>query len=204
MPVWTPEKVWEDQDVYIIGGGNSLKHFDFSLLHNKCTVGCNDAYKHGVITSKVCIFGDTRWFNTHKDELDKYGGPVFTSTPALSKSRIPWLWTLPRKTVGCHKDALGWNFNTGACATNLAVLLGAKKVYLLGFDMQLIEGESNWHHNSLNKPDADIYPKFIEGFVALKKDMDKMCPEVEVINITDDSALDLYPKIGVTDFWKGN
>jgi hypothetical protein len=201
MPVWTPKRVWDNRDVYVIGGGKSLEHFDWSLLLNKCTIGCNDAYKYGVDISKICFFGDFLWFEEFKHDLTKYKGTVFTNAPALYNTKINWLWTMQRESSGVHTDSLGWNFNTGACAVNLAVLLGAKRIYLLGFDMKLINGQNNWHPNELAKPNPDVFEKFIEGFKALKIDMDKKHPEIEVINITDDSDLNLYPKIGVKEFW---
>ncbi len=204
MPVWIPERVWDGRDVYIIGGGKSLEHFDWSLLHNKCTIGCNDAFKFGVKVSKVCIFGDNSgWLDLHREELAKYKGTVFTNAPSLYKTKLKWLWVMQREPSGIHTESLGWNYNTGACAINLAVLLGAKRIFLLGFDMQLINGRSNWHTDNITKPDATIYEeKFIPGFKALKKDMDAKYPEIEIVNITDNSSLNLFPKIGVEEFWK--
>lgn len=201
MPVWIPKKVWDGQDVYIIGGGKSLEYFDWSLLNNKCTIGCNDAYKHGVDISKVCFFGDTNWFDIHKKNLANYKGAVFTNAPDLYKTKLKWLWVMQREPSGIHTESLGWNYNTGACAINFAILLGAKRIFLLGFDMHLTKGQNNWHANQLAKPDPDIFSKFIEGFKKLKADLKNKYPEVEVINVTDNSSLDLFPKIGLDEFW---
>ncbi len=204
MPVWKPERVWHGQDVFIIGGGKSLEDFDWTLLYDRCTIGCNDAYRHGVDITKICLFGDTAWLDHHKKDLSEYKGAVFTNAPALYKTKLKWLWTMPRESSGIHLKSLGWNFNTGACAINLAVLLGAIRIYLLGFDMHLTHGQSNWHRNELAKPDESIFmEQFLPGFIAVKKDMDKKYPEIEVFNITDNSSLDLYPKIGVKEFWEG-
>ena len=136
--------------------------------------------------------------------LVEYKGAVFTSCPQLAKSRVPWLWFLPRESLGLHHQSLGWNANTGATAVNLALLLGAKRIFLLGFDMKLSkDGKANWHQNTLDKPDSGIYEtKFIPGFERLQKDLEKKFPGKEIINITDDSALNLFPKVKVNDFWK--
>jgi len=203
MPKWIPEKVWEGQDVFIIGGGNSLEHFDWNLLKAENTIGCNDAFQHGKEICKICVFGDVRWFTTFEQELALYKGVVFTNSQQLQKTKLPWLWTMPRKGSGLHEDALGWNANTGAEAINLALLLGAKRIFLLGFDMHLSkDGKSNWHRNRLDKPNENIYSKFLRGFVALSKDLPKKFPGVEIINVTDDSGLNLFPKIGIEEFWK--
>jgi len=204
MPKWIPEKIWEDQDVFIIGGGNSLELFDWELLKNENTIGCNDAFRHGSEICKICIFGDAKWFQSFKNELARYKGTVFTNCQQLQKTKLSWLWTMTRKGSGLHGDALGWNSNTGAAAVNLALLLGAKRIFLLGFDMHLSNNKrANWHQNRLDKPNENIYPKFLRGFKKLAVDWKKKFPDAEIINVTDNSSLDLFPEIGVDEFWEG-
>ena len=204
MPQWIPEKVWDHQDVFIIGGGSSLERFDWNLLKEENTIGCNDAFQHGHKICKICVFGDVKWFQSFERELAHYKGTVFTNSLQLQRTRVPWLWTMPRRFHGLYDTALGWNTNTGAVAINLALLLGAKQIFLLGFDMHLSkDGKSNWHVNRLNKPDKEIYSKFLKGFEQLSIDLKKKFPNVDVINVTDNSALDLFPKVGVDKFWKG-
>ena len=202
MPYWKPERKWEGQDVFIIGGGKSLDDFDWELLRSEYTVGCNDAYEHGVDICKVVVFGDHTWFNLHEDKLADYKGVVFTNSNQLMKSSVSWLWVFQRKLKGLFHDALGWNNSTGASAINLALLLGAKRVYLLGFDMMVTDGESNWHPNILDSPNPDIYKQFIEGLKWLVADLPKKFPGVEIINVTDCSALDIFPKIKIAEFFK--
>jgi hypothetical protein len=202
MPIWTPEKVWSDRDVFIIGGGKSLKHFDWSCLIPECTIGCNDAYKHGVDITKICYFGDVKFFKYYKEELSVFEGTCFTDAPSLYKNREKWLWILQRYTIISEK-ALGWFSSTGSGAVSLAILLGAKRIFLLGFDMCLAEdGESNWHPNMLDSPDAGIFKKFLEGFKRMKVELKEKHPDLEVINITDRSDLNEFPKVGVKEFWK--
>jgi len=203
MPRWIPEKIWNNQDVFILGGGNSLERFDWNILKNENTIGCNDAFKHGKEICKICIFGDVKWFRTFERELALYKGSVFTNSSQLQKTNLPWLWTMTRKAYGLHKDALGWNGSTGTCAINLAVLLGAKRIFLLGFDMHLSKDKrANWHPNRLDKPNKDIYSKFLRGFRKLAVDLKEKFPDTQVVNVTDDSSLDLFPKVGVDEFWK--
>lgn len=199
MPKWIPKKSWLNQEVFIVGGGESLKGFDWDLLKQLRTIGCNDAYLHG---TDICIFGDKRWFTLHQKPLAKYEGIVITNCPQVQKSRLPWLWCMRRETKGLHNGSLGWNNNTGASAVNLAVILGAAKIHLLGFDMKLsTSGKANWHANTLMKPNADVFKGFLEGFKCVAKNMEKKYPEVEVVNVTDDSDLNEFPKIGVKEFW---
>ena len=203
MPRWKPTNKWEGLDVFVIGGGTSLKTFDWNLLKNECTIGCNDAYLLGSEICKICVFGDPKWWKLHQHEIVKYDGLVFTTHGSFQRTKLDWVWTLHRKPSGLATDALAWNKNTGSQAINLALILGAKRVCLLGFDMFLSNDEANWHQNSINKPDPTVYKSFIKGLGNLAKNLDNVFPGREIVNVTDDSRLDMFPKIGCDIFWKG-
>jgi len=206
MPHWKPEQKWLGQDAFIIGGGNSLKTFDFDLLKDELTIGCNTAYILGSSICKICFFGDFKWFEEFKDKtptpLSKFDGAVFTSANRLYNTKLPWLYTMPRESNGLYKKALGWNKNTGASAVNLALILGAKRVFLLGFDMDLSEeGRPNWHNELIDKPNSGVYSKFVTGFNRVAIDLPKKFPGREIINVTDESKLNIFPKVSVKEFW---
>jgi len=205
MSVWKIDPVWLGGDVFIIGGGHSLHQFDWPLLHGEHTIGCNDAYKLGERVCKVCLFGDGSWYKHHRDDLSRFANPVFTNVTGLRKAKDLWLWFVKRYGTGLHSDGIGWNGNTGAAAINLAILLGAKRIYLLGFDMQRIDDKSNWHVVNV-RPAATtpkIYEMFARGFKRLVHDWKAKFSDVEIYNVTDCSALssDLIPWLNPTEFW---
>lgn len=203
MPAWIPEAKWEGDDAFIIGGGPSLRDFDWKLLKDELTIGCNNAYVLGADVCKICIFGDAKWFRKHRDKLAEYKGVLFTNSKQFSHTKIEWLWTMPRKAKGLGARALGWNSNTGAAAVNLALVLGAKRIFLLGFDMHLSEdGNPNWHDALMDKPNAAVYEKFVVEFTSVSIDCKKLFPGREIINVTDNSDLDVFPKVGCEEFWK--
>lgn len=203
MPRWRPEPKWQGQDVFVIGGGASLKSFDWNLLKPELTIGCNTAFMLGHEICKACIIGDDKCFDKFKKELAQYEGAVFTNAPGLLNSPIPWLWTIPRKHAGLYTDAVCWNGNTGASAINLALLLGAKRVLLLGFDMKLSgQGEHNWHNRRLDKTGAEVYDRFLSNYPSMAADLPKKFPGCEIVNIAKDSALGVFPKIDPDEFWK--
>jgi len=207
MPRWTPEPAWQGCDVFIIGGGSSLDAFDYSLLHDECTIGCNSHFLKGPRVSKLCIFGDYPWYLKHKNELEIYshsGGVVFTNALQLQRGRIPkWLWTMERSAWGMHKDSLGWNDNTGASAINLALLLGATRIYLLGFDMCTIKESHTCHADYPKEPRKNyqqVFEKHCSGLKRAAADLSKF-PDQEVINVSDVSELTVFPKISFQTFW---
>ena len=209
MPRWIPEPKWKGRDVFIIGGGTSLRSFDWNLLVPEYVIGCNDAYTLGVDVCNICHWGDNKWFKQHAKALEQSKCLVTTSCPQFQKSTLPWLWLMSRENRGLHKSSLGWNASTGASAVNLALILGASRVLLLGFDMRLDRdgtvnkfNQANWHENTLDKPITTVYEKFIVGFERVARDLHKF-PGAEIINVNNDSDLFVFPKIGVKEFFEG-
>ena len=93
---WLTSTPWADMPVHIIGGGSSLKKFDWSTLEDRLVIGCNDAYKHGHKICDICFFGDINWWREHKERLEKYEGTVVTRRIGTMKSFILKLCCLNR------------------------------------------------------------------------------------------------------------
>jgi len=201
MNVVIPKPVWQGMDVYIIGGGNSLKSFDWNLLENLKTIGCNDAYQLGANICKVCLFGDTKWWLAHAEKLKSYRGVVYGIAP-LNVEYPDYVQCIKRYASGLETKGLGWNGNTGFAAVNLAILMGAARIYLLGFDMKQVGGEGNWHPNNLDNNNQEIYNKFLGWEKFLHKAWKKDYAHIEIYNVTDDSDLKLFPKISANKFWQ--
>jgi len=193
---WTPEKWWDGLDAFVIGGGPSLRHFDWACLAGRKTVGCNDAFALGPDVCTVCIFGDLRWFNTHRKSLEKFPNPVFSNQPSLHNGKgVPWLRTMKREPKGLYKNALGWGGNTGCAAINLAFVLGASRVFLLGFDLKVSEGKTNWHDRNISKPTDSSYKNFEKGFTEIAKNLPKVFPGGQIFNCTPGSRLTVFPRM---------
>lgn len=203
MPRWKPSRIWDGQDVYIIGGGPSLQKFNWDILKDKRSVGCNQAFLHGYRICEICIFGDLTWWENFKDSLGFFKGLVVTNAPKLKESDCEWLLWMRRVSRGLDTEALAWNGNTGASAINLALILGAKRVFLLGFDMKKgNDGENNWHPYHKDDPGIDIYDGFLKGFEDVARDLPLKFSGCEIINVTNDSDLNLFPKVSPTEHFK--
>lgn len=204
MPVWTPSAEWKGQDACIIGGGSSLSNFDFSQLRGRNTIGCNDAFRLGAEVVKICLFGDYTWWKVNNEELKTFRGKVATvCLTFLRDNPVDWLYTLQRAKLGLHKGGtIGWNFSTGAAAVNLALALGATRVFLLGFDMTQIQNKTHWHNHAFRSVNPSCYKRFIQGFTAIHRDLRKF-PGAQVLNVTDGSSqLPHFPRIPFTTFLK--
>lgn len=191
--MWDVPKLWKDQDVYIIGGGASLSGFNFKQLRDKNVIGCNDAFRLGADIVKLVLFGDASWFHKNKWHLESFPGNVVTCCPSLMHLRLPWLKRLLRERDGFYTGStIGWNYSTGAAAINLAINLGAKRVFLLGFDLGRINGQTHYH--KLRNTQDSSFIRFGRGFNTLAEALKISAPEVEVINVTDgSSSLKCFP-----------
>jgi len=204
MPDWFPEPIWKGWPCYIIGGGPSLEGFPFERLELLPVLGCNAAFYLGVDVVPIMIFGDSVFLKQHETGIRTYaaeGGWVVTCSGRVKGSKRPdFLRIMPRELRGLSLEALGWNGNTGSAAINLALLLGADPIYLLGYDMQFGKGGKANYHNAYGRgrtrtPKRKTYERFIKGMGRVARDLDRLFPGRRVINLEDGtSALDVFPK----------
>jgi hypothetical protein len=202
MQPWQPIAEWQGQDACLVGGGSSLANFKWDLLLNQNTIGCNDAYRLGPEIIKYCVFGDASWFHKNKAELEKFTGKIVTNAPTLQHLRLDWLHHMQRIRDGLHNGfVLGWNYSTGAAAINLAVTLGASRIFLLGFDLGAGRtGKSHWHNHRETPPKESSYQRFLRGFQMINTHL-KRYPGVKVFNVTDGTSnLKVFPSIDFETF----
>jgi len=168
--MWHVPRIWEEGDVWILGGGPSVpKQFGIpealtqaviagtsppsvyspymSFLHDKHVIGINVAYFIGNWMDMV-FFGDGSFFRTHKADLAKYPGLKVSCAPACD--RVPWVKYLARDTthptgISLNPGYVSWNRNSGSAAISVAVQAGAKRIILLGFDMKTDSNHQHWH-----------------------------------------------------------
>lgn len=190
--------MWEKSECFILGGGPSLADVDVECLRGRRVIAVNNAYRLADWID-VLFFGDCRWYPVHRQALLSFAGLKVTrceqhvDKPGIRviKSR-----NTPR---GLSRDqgVVGWNLSSGACAVNLATLFGARRVVLLGYDMRKVNGENNWHRDYQTKARHDPYARFLTAWPAIARDAKAM--NVEIVNATPGSALDLFPIVDLRD-----
>jgi hypothetical protein len=164
---WDVPEIWPGETVVIVGGGPSLRNYDWEALHelknNKKfrVIGVNDAFRLGSIID-ICFFGDDKWWLNRRTLLTSFRGLCVSLIPCNkdANARPSWVKMLRRdasrpfgitdaKRQG--RDTIAFNTNSGTAAVGLAVLLGCKKIILLGFDMDTEKSSNgidthNWHN----------------------------------------------------------
>lgn len=225
MIKWSVPKIWEGGEAWIIGGGMSMP-YQFGVpediiqrvskgqlslseyspylqpLKDKHVIGVNVAYKFNGILS-AHYFGDRTFFKRNKKNLLNYNVLKITHSN-LSRHDTDYHRDIKKlrsdtKTLGLSTDPglVYWNFNSGSAAINVAVLAGAKRILLLGFDMKPFNGEervTHWHsdYGKFRIQDRD-FKRFLKGFPQIAEDAKKL--GVEILNVNKDSAIDSFKKI---------
>tara|TARA_R110000803_G_scaffold173942_1_gene236602 strand:+ start:409 stop:1209 length:801 start_codon:yes stop_codon:yes gene_type:complete len=191
----TIQKKFEGETVYIIGGGPSLKKFDFRQLIGSRTIAINKSLLF-YAQADVLYWTDVRFYLWHKNEVDNYKGLKFT-LKAGSQYTDDINILKKGKAYGIEKDrqTLAHGNNSGYAAINLAYHLGAKRIVLLGFDMGSNGVESHFHDGYPTRPAGDkmYQDKFLPGFKQLKAELKDS--GVIVLNASPYSKLTTFPKI---------
>ena len=203
-----------DKTAFVVGGGPSLKNFDFSLLANKCTIAVNKSIFH--------IPNPTYFISVDYTFLRKVDKKVFNSISTkkffvadfshsflkevngrITDTRYNMTYNLRDYNLlirAYKQEGIGYTFkdfrtgrNSGFCALQLAIILGFKKIYLLGLDLGKQE-VTHYHGGYGEKIDSfnlklDTYYNYFKvGLEQLKQER----PDVQVISCSPSSKLNRH------------
>lgn len=189
-------KLWPGATVVLLATGPSLTQADVDYVRGKARViAINDAYKMAPWAD--AIYGtDARWWGWHHG-VPSFAGPKWSLEHSQwnnHRAKYPDVQRL-RNTGpdGLESDPSGLKNgrNSGYAAINLAIHYGAKRILLLGYNMQPMKGVGHFFGEHPNRQPSP-YSSFRQRFEGLKKPLAKR--GVEVLNCTDHSALTCFPR----------
>lgn len=96
-----------------------------------------------------------------------------------------------REGLSERPNAITTGRNSGYQAINIAVLAGAKKILLLGYDMRFKDGKSHWFGDHPVKTPEHSYKHYAQNFKAMVPQLQKA--GVSVINCTPGSLINCFP-----------
>lgn len=196
-----PDKSWENQRCFIIGGGESLKDFDFSTLQNELVIGVNRAYEKMDCTVNFAMDNKLyKWITegklgaTAKRKFEDFKGfRVWLDSAGYDYPKgVFVLEKNPKHGGGSSiKNGIRSGTNAGFGALNLAISLGANPIYLLGFDMKGNNGKQTWWHEGYPEERSDeVYRSFINDFK--KRALEWKRRSIRIINLNEQSALKCF------------
>jgi len=196
-----PDGSWKDQRCFIIGGGESLKDFDFSTLRGEFVIGINRAYEVMDCTINFAMdhnlyewITEGRLGNEAKEKFENFKGfPVWLDSAGYNYPKGIFILNKSgsQNISRSMKKGLGGESNSGFGALNLAVCLGANPIYLLGFDMCGKNGKQVWWHSGYpDKQRDDVYKVFANDFKRTVSELKER--NIQVINLNPESKLKCF------------
>jgi len=121
------------------------------------------------------------WVNHNNFSLVDYFGKIYCVT-------------VPNHIIYVRREGRScWSGNSGFGAIMLAIALGSREIYLLGYDLQAIN-QSHWHSGYPNRDLGEFNDKLMEyknEIISASIDINKL--GVKVFNLNKDSALKCFP-----------
>lgn len=196
--------IWTNRPAIVAATGPSLTIETAEKCRGIATIAINDAYRR-LPWADLLYACDDRWWFQHKGCLD-FAGEKWSSHESEKrndKARAAETFGLNLVT---GKDAPGFSLdpeyihygsNSGFQGLNIAILMGADPIILVGFDMQTVDRQRHFFGdhppglcNTVN------YTNFVKHFDRAAK---RLPPEIRVWNATPKSALTCFPKVNLDD-----
>lgn len=191
------KKIWNNETVYIIGGGPSLRGFNWNKLKGKKVIAINRAFQV-IPWADVMYWTDSRFYRWYSEEIASFKGLKYTCRPFNGKpSDVVLLKSSSVMKIEMRPSYISHGNNSGFGAINLAVKLGASKIYLLGYDMKSNPKDTHWHDGYSVTHNHNIYKKMIKYFETLPSDLKKL--NIEVFNANPRSELHCFRKCSLSD-----
>lgn len=138
---------------------------------------------------------DGEWWDAHHEKASAgFAGELWTQDPQA------WKRHHVNRVEGAHEPGLGrsrihFGGNSGYQAVNLAFLRGARRIVLLGFDMQRgPAGESHWHGDHPGGLNRSLpVHAWLDAFPQLALDLAR--EGVRVLNASRQTALDCFVQV---------
>jgi len=200
---WPPvPQLWYGERAVIIAGGPSLTQAQVTytkeaqITQEVRVIAINNAFTIAP-WADLLYACDGNWWRHHPDALEFEGMKVTQDATVQGTLRIP---SVNEKGLSLDPLRINQGANSGYQAINLAVLLGAFEIILLGFDMKAKGSHRHWHadHPSgLNNPSDSNFESWIKNFDEMLPDLDRA--GVRVINCSPGSALEAFPIANLED-----
>lgn len=196
MRKWSVPCLWPDETVFILGGGPSLPLDRLPELRGRGKVIAVNNAGFRAPWADILFFADHRWMTWNRDRLDEFEGEYIVTRQPVFVNDDPILYLDYKPYRLSHVPTALGGLCGGSSAINLAYLLGAARIVLLGFDYR----PGNFHsEHKTDGPDEDHYRlKFMPAMKHIATGLEST--SVSVWNTTPNSALEFFPLKSIDEF----
>lgn len=201
VPLSQVERAWEGRTVVCMATGPSLTPEQVETVRKAGvpSIAVNDAYLLAPFAD-VLYFADVKWHNWHKDrpEFRAFAGEkcsIFLGAdPKLGGVHL--LKQAGQVGLSTDAGAICTGSNSGYQAINIAVLAGAKRVVLIGYDGRATGGRQHFfgdHPDRSHAPYEVTRARFGELVAPAKK------AGVEILQATPNSWVECFPMVSLAE-----
>ena len=185
----------------VAASGPSLTAEICAKLPKQQTIAVSDAGRLLLPDAAILYSCDAAWWTHHKGAPGFRGERWSSHGSAIhdNKREVGQLYGLNliagRDGQGFSSDptVIHYGSNSGFQAVNLALIMGARYVVLVGFDMQ---GSHFFGNHPRGLRNSTSYSNFIKAFERAAR---RMPPGVKIVNATPNSALRCFPMVDLDD-----
>lgn len=181
------------RSVYILGGGPSLRGFDFESLRG-CghVVAVNDAI-FAAPWADTAITIDIIWLANRVNALRHFDGEMIAAVPDDFEpvdAPVRYVLRRPGAMVSERMGIVYTGDNSGFAALGMAIMRGASRIALLGYDMTA-PGHFHAGYTWRSRYGVGDYPRWARYFHALKRIADER--GIQIINCNRNSGIRCFP-----------
>jgi hypothetical protein len=161
----------------------------------------NATYKLAPWADVMYAADHTFWRVYIEDVRRRFQGELW-SVSEQARDMFGTFWMRCGRQLGFNEapDTINGGGNSGHQAIHLAATFGAKRIALVGFDMQRTGGKEHWHGPHEGKlPSGKGFPAWIRNMEPLARDL--KARGVEVVNCSRATALNCFPRATIEEFF---
>lgn len=209
---WHVPREWPGRTAFVIGGGPSISALGHDRLIRRLegrhpVIAINNAYLLAP-WADVLYWADNYWLADNWKDVHRHIGwyKITRQAPRLrdvTRSCVP-RWLPEIAVVNCRPQA-GISFdptvifgrNGGHNALNLAVLFGATRIVLIGFDLDDNARRQHWHDLHTRPPRTESYVQWRADFAEAADMLNAR--GIKVLNANPRSRLTCFPFVDLAD-----
>jgi len=195
------KNIFNNQDVFIVGGGPSLIGFNFKRLDDKKVIAVNHSYEYIRNTSLLCYLDLNFLYSLRRKchKIEHFPFPVLTGPQGSYHAENCYTVRHCKDPKENNDNQLYGSITSVAFSISAALYGGAKKIYLLGIDL-FFNDMNNKHFYSKDFEKRKLWtngkdPSQQDRLDRMKKSFEKFEPyKDKIINLSTNSKLEIFEK----------
>ena len=190
---------WQGETVVCAASGPSLTQSDVDSVRGRARLMVANATFKLAPWADVLYAADGRFWRTYMAEIQRLGVTSELWSMSQEAHREFGVHHIKRQQGSGYaiaKNSITTGGNSGYQIVHLAALWGARRIVLLGFDMQRTGGKSHHHGDHAGGlPNGRNFAFWVSRFAPLARDLKKR--GVEVLNCSRETALKCFQRVAL-------